>query len=206
MAYVIVGLGNPGEEYTNTRHNTGRIILEIAKKSFDDCSNWELDKKNKVLISKANAGGNLPAGRHGKVLLAMPDNFMNNSGGSIKSFIKSPKDAENLMVIHDDLDLAIGTMKISFNRGSGGHKGVESIIKNIKTEAFVRIRIGISTVTPGGKLKKPKGEKDVAKFILAEFRKSEMDLLKKIGKKVGDAIVTLITEGRGKAMSLYNQA
>ncbi len=198
MAYTIVGLGNPGEEYTNTRHNTGRIILEIAKKSFDDCSNWDLDKKNKVLTSKTSVGGK-------KVLLAMPDNFMNNSGGSIRSLIKSAKDAENLVVIHDDLDLAIGAMKISFNRGSGGHKGVESIIKNIKTEAFVRIRIGISTVTPGGKLKKPKGDKDVAKFIMAEFRKPEMDLLKKIGKKVGDAIVTLITEGRGKAMSLYNQ-
>lgn len=199
MAYLIAGLGNPGEEYINTRHNTGRIILEMVKKSLGEFSPWELDKKNKVLVSKGSV-------ENKKILLAMPDNYMNNSGGTLKSFIKSAKDAENLFVIHDDLDLPIGSMKISFNRGSGGHRGVESIMKSIKTEAFVRFKIGITPQAPSGKLKKPKGEKDVEKFILGEFKKPEIDLLKKVGKKVSGAVVSLVTEGRGKAMSIYNQA
>ena len=198
--YIIVGLGNPGEEYKGTRHNAGRIILENIKKIFSknsDFSDWENDKKLRALKSEGKVGKQ-------KILLIEPENFMNNSGGSVKSLVTSKKKAEELIVIHDDLDLPIGKHKITFNRGSGGHKGVDSIISNIKTEGFVRYRIGISPVTPGGKMKKPHGEKDVTALIMGNFKEKEIEELKKLGKKLAEATKMIIEEGREKAMSLYN--
>ena len=194
--HYITALGNPGEEYKNTRHNVGRIALEefVKKNGF---SNLVPDKKLKSLSSQGKIGKE-------KLYLIEPETFMNKSGLSVKPIITSKKKAENLIVIHDDLDLPIGKFKISFNKSSGGHRGVESIIKAIKTEAFTRVRIGISPSTPSGKLKKPKGEKEVADFILGEFKKSEMETLKKISKKVAAALEMLIMEGREKAMGEFN--
>ena len=198
MSYVIAGLGNPGEDCKSTRHNTGRLVLEYLKNSSAaDFFDWKKDIKNKALISLGKLGGK-------KLTLLEPDNFMNNSGQSLRSVVVSKRAAEELIVIHDDLDLPLGKFRISFNRGPGGHNGVRSIIKNIKTEAFIRIRVGISSSTLGGKLKKPQGEKDVEKFILGEFKKPELDILKKVSKKIADAVSVLITDGREKAMSFYN--
>lgn len=195
MKYI-VALGNPGEEYKNTRHNVGRIVLaEFAKKN--NFSDWSPDKKLKAISSEGKIGKD-------KVHLIEPETFMNKSGLSLQPIITSKKKAEDLVVIHDDLDLPIRKFKISFNKSSGGHRGVESIIKAIKTEAFTRVRVGISPATPSGKLKKPKGEKEVADFILGEFKKSEMETLKKISKKVSDALEMLIIEGREKAMGEFN--
>lgn len=200
MSFLIVGLGNPGDEYKGTRHNTGRIILENIRKAFSkdfDFSEWESDKKLKALKSEGKIGKE-------KILLLEPDNFMNNSGGSLKPLITSKKKAEELIVIHDDLDLPIGKYKITFNRGPGGHKGVMSIMKNIKTEGFIRYKIGISPVTPGGKMKKPSGEKDVTSLIMGNFRDKEIDEIKKISKRLVEATRMIIEEGREKGMSLYN--
>ena len=195
--HYIVALGNPGEEYKNTRHNVGRVILEeFFKKNY--FSEWTIDKKLKALSSEGKIGKE-------KVLLIEPETFMNKSGLSVQSIITNKKKAEGLIVIHDDLDLPIGKFKISFNKSSGGHRGVESIIKIIKTEAFVRVRIGISPTTSSGKLKKPKGEKDVGDFILGKFKKSEIETLKKISKKVAKVLEMIITEGREKAMGEFNR-
>jgi len=196
--HYIVALGNPGEEYKNPRHNVGRIALEefVKKNKFSD---WVPDKKLKSLSSEGKI-------RKEKVLLIEPETFMNKSGLSLQSIITSKKKAENLIVIHDDLDLPIGKFKISFNKSSGGHRGVESIIKAIKTEAFTRVRVGISPATPSGKLKKPKGEKEVGDFILGEFKKNEMEILKKLSKKVTEALEMIIAEGREKAMGEFNRS
>lgn len=196
MSYIIVGLGNPGEEYKNTRHNTGRIILEQIRKK-NDCNEWEKDKKTNSLVSKGSIGKE-------KVLLVEPEGFMNKSGISLKTLITSVKKANSLIVIYDDLDLPIGTMKISFNKSSGGHRGVESIIKAIKTQEFIRFRIGISPATASGKLRKPTGPQAVEKHILGEFKKPELETLKKVGKKVSEATEVLVTESLGKAMTLFN--
>src|ERR1700733_6443483 len=149
MSYIIVGLGNPGEEYAETRHNTGRMLVQLFGKMHD--AEWKVDKKLSAQIAKVKIGKQT-------VTLVLPDTFMNNSGKSVKPLVTSIKSAEKLLVIYDDLDLPFGSAKISFNKSSGGHKGLESIIKNIKTEKFARIRVGISPVTPSGKIKKPKGE------------------------------------------------
>lgn len=194
--FTIVGLGNPGKEYEKTRHNVGRIILsQIAKKN--DFSIWKTDMKTKSLQTTGKLDKQ-------KVLFVFPETFMNNSGLSIKPLIKSKNDLEKLVVVYDDLDLPIGTIKISYNRSSGGHNGLESIIKNVKSEAFTRVRVGVSPITPGGKLKKPKGEKAVVDFLLKDFRESEMTELKKVSKKIDDALTIITNEGRLKAMTLYN--
>ncbi len=199
MQYIIVGLGNPGEEYTNTRHNAGRIVLEfIAKKQgiADDKNGW---KKDNVLLS------NVAKGKIGKdnVTLLEPLTFMNKSGSALKTLITSEKKAESLIVIHDDLDIPLGSMKIVFNRGAGGHRGVESIIKNIKTEKFIRIRIGISPTTASGKIRKPAGDK-IDGFIVGEFKKSELEQIQKIAKKINDVVEKILSADVFSAMTEFN--
>lgn len=214
MNYVIVGLGNPGEEYAHTRHNTGRMVLEQVRKKYD-CSGWEADRKLKALVaeglirSESVRPTSGKAGRLGKiekkVILVLPETFMNNSGKSVVLFVKSKKDAARLIVIYDDLDLPLGAMKISWNRGSGGHNGLESVIKALKTREFLRLRIGISPGTPSGKIKKPIGDKAVEAHILGKFREKEIDILKKVSKRAADAIAMLVADGREKAMSEFNK-
>ncbi len=196
MSYTIVGLGNPGEEYENTRHNVGRIVLEYfrTKNNFSD---WEKNKKNKALHSEGKIGKS-------KILLVEPDNFMNNSGKSLSPVITSVKKAEKLVVIYDDIDLPLGTLKISFNRGSGGHRGVESIIKSVKTKAFIRLRVGVAPTTPSGKIKKPKGEQKVLDFLMGEFKSKEKDVLKKTKKNATATLEMIILEGKEKAAGEFN--
>lgn len=196
MSYLIVGLGNPGEEYTKSRHNAGRIVLEqfLKKNDFGD---FETDKTINALKAKGVVAEE-------KVSVVLPETFMNNSGKSLVKLITSKKQAEKLVVVYDDMDLPVGKIKISFNRSSGGHNGVESIIKSIKTEEFVRVRIGVTPQLASGKLKKPKGEEAVHKFILGKFSPNETEVLKKVSKVVNEAIISIITEGREQAMGKFN--
>lgn len=205
MSYVLVGLGNPGADYENTHHNTGRIVLEYFRiaQNFPD---WEFDKKLNALVSSGKIGAQ-------KVLLGEPETFMNKSGNALKQIQDSglrtqvknkKKEIVNLAVIHDDLDIPFGKFKISFNKSSGGHRGVKSIIKALKTQAFVRVRVGISSVTPKGAIKKPHGEEVVNKFILARFKPVELNELKKLAKRIAEGLVCLIVDGMEKAMSQYN--
>lgn len=187
--YTIVGLGNPGEEYKGTRHNTGRMIVEDFAKSRK-FPGWVYDKKSNALKIENKI-------KKGKVLLLLPETFMNNSGNAVVKFINSKKKAEKLIIAHDDLDLSLGKFKISFARGSGGHKGVESVIKKIKTEKFIRIRVGTSPKN------KPFG-KNLIKFLMGEFTPRELLIFKKTSKKIASAIEMIILEGLQKAMSSFN--
>lgn len=174
--YIVVGLGNPGDKYERTRHNTGRLAEEFISNS---------DKvKAKFLFSDA---------------------FMNKSGKFVSKFVKSKKAAEKLIVLYDDLDLPLGRLKLSFGRSSGGHRGVESVIRALKTEDFIRIRIGIAPTTASGKVKKPKGEKAVLDFILGEWRPAEEAILKKVFKKILEALEMVVVEGPDAAMNRFNQ-
>lgn len=174
---LVVGLGNPGDEYKNTRHNAGRILVNLVE--------GKVDQKLKIKF-------------------ITPDTFMNNSGRAVAPLVKSKKDLKDLIVIYDDVDLPLGSMRIAFNRSAGGHNGLRSVIKSLKTEEFLRIRIGISPATPSGKVRKPKGEKAVLNFLLGEFKKSELETLKKLSKKIALAVETIFSESKEKAMSLYN--
>ena len=142
--------------------------------------------------------------KNDKIKFITPDTFMNNSGKAIVPLVKSKKDLKDLVVIYDDIDLPLGKMKISFNRSSGGHNGLGSVIKALKSQEFLRIRIGISPETPSGKIRKPKGEKAVINFILSEFKKPELETLKKLSKKVTQMVEVIFSEGKDKAMSIFN--
>jgi PTH1 family peptidyl-tRNA hydrolase len=170
---LIVGLGNPGKKYENTRHNIGSKV--INKLEF-------LNLKN--------------------VILKKPTVFMNESGRAMKTLIKTynikPK---NLIIIHDDLDLLFGRIKISVNRGAAGHKGVESIIKELKTKNFVRFRIGIK---PKNNEQRTKNNINVKKFVLEKFSKDEKKIVKKLIKKTAEVIEFAIKQGIEKAMNKYN--
>lgn len=193
--FIIVGLGNPGKEYEETRHNTGRIILSLFAKKFE-FPELSYDKKLNSLKSETKLGKS-------ELMLLLPETFMNKSGEPLKKIITSKAKAANLVVIHDDLDIPLGKFKISFNRGSAGHKGIESIIKNIKTEGFIRIRVGITPTTPKGKLKKPENTK-LLDFIVKKFKDEELKKIKGISKNIFEAL-ELITKGElNKAMSSFN--
>jgi len=196
MTWIIIGLGNPGEEYENTRHNTGRMALEYAGKRLG-AGEWKVNKATKATVAKVSIGKT-------PIVFVLPDTFMNKSGAAAAKYVKSMKAAEHMIVVHDDLDLPLGSIKLSFNRGSGGHKGVESIARAVKTKKFTRIRIGVSRATAGGKIKKPAGEDEVIDFILAPFKPAELTELKTVFKKATDAIETIVTEGPERAMNRFN--
>lgn len=195
-SFVFVGLGNPGEEYENTRHNTGRDALFYFAKE-NNFSDWVFDKKLDALVSNGKIKKN-------EIKLVVPEAFMNKSGLSVKPLITSLKKAESLVVLYDEIDLPFGKTKIVFDRGSGGHKGLESIVRQIKTGKFTRIRIGVSPTTPTGKTKKPKGEDAVVKFILGKFKPDEQKEIKKVFKKISEILETIVTEDRLVAMNRFN--
>ncbi len=196
MPYIIAGLGNPGEEYEGTRHNTGRIVLEHVAKEFGG-DEFEFNKKINARVTEGKIGKE-------KVTFIEPETFMNRSGSTISSLVKSVKAAEKLIVIYDDFNLPLGRIKLSFNRSSGGHNGLESIIKAVKTEAFLRIRIGVAPVSAKGEAKTPHGDEKIEKFILGKFKDDEMKEIKKSAKKAIEALELTIKEGREKAMSVAN--
>ncbi len=171
MKYII-GLGNPEAQYEGSRHNVGREIVTKFAKKFD-FKDFEYDKKINAQVSVGKIGKE-------QVTLILPDTYMNNSGNAVKKLITSAKKAEQMTVVYDDLDLGLGNLKISFNKSDGGHNGLASIIRAVKTEKFPRLRVGISTELASGKIKKPKGEEAVVKHVLGKFSPKEQLVLKKV--------------------------
>lgn len=174
---LVVGLGNPGEKYKKTRHNTGFIAVEAIALNFsaqggagsEQFSAWHLNTKFNAMVSEGVVGNK-------KIILAKPQTFMNESGKAVKAiaaYYKIP--AENTTVIHDDLDIALGEYKIVKNRGSAGHKGVQSIIDNLGIKDFMRIRIGI-----GVENKKT----SIEAFVLENFSKEEEKIITEVIEKV----------------------
>jgi PTH1 family peptidyl-tRNA hydrolase len=205
--FYIVGLGNPGEEYENSRHNTGRMAVQKLLKDLK-MGDFEFNKKAHSLVSEGKVGKE-------KVILFLPETFMNKSGSGVSYWVKprtgKDKSQQGLVVVHDDLDLPMGTLKISYNKGVGGHRGLESVVKAVKTKEFVRVRIGISPATAKGVAKKPglglspkAAENAVIDFILGKFKPKETEILKKVFKKASEAIQSVVSDGRDRAMNIYN--
>ena len=153
---IIVGLGNPGKKYNDTPHNIGfEAVDEFAKENnFPD---FRLSEKFKAQMSEK-----------GNIILAKPKTFMNNSGKCVSALVNFYKGKE-LIIIHDDIDLELGKIRISKNRGSAGHKGVESIIKGLGTKDFIRVRIGI---------KPEQSMLDTEKYVLKKFDKEGKKTIK----------------------------
>jgi len=191
---LIIGLGNPGKEYGNTRHSLGFMAVGAfaEKHAFPAFAMME----DNTMVSESQFANKT-------VILAKPQTFMNKSGYSAKKMVKyyslPNKILPNLWVINDDLDIPQGKIKISQNRGAAGHKGVQSIIDQLKTKNFVRFRIGIAPLT--APLKKIPGDKLVLKK-LSPAEKIEFD--KAIDSTVS-ALELALSEGIGKSMTEFNQ-
>jgi len=187
---LIVGLGNPGRSYTSNRHNIGFICLSHFARALA----IKFDRKQALArIGTGAAAGN-------KVVLARPQTYMNNSGQSVsrllRKFAVNPKD---LLVIHDDLDLPLAKIRISSGSGSGGHKGISSIIQELGTRDFTRIRVGI------GRPANPNpSEDDIIAFVLSDFTPQERKAITPVIPKVSEAILCLLTEGLTTAMNKFN--
>lgn len=186
--HIFVGLGNPGSEYAGTRHNVGRETLLAAQKKFG-LPAFALDPNLRALVSAGKIAGE-------RVVFVLPETFVNKSGTAVApaliTFKAKPKD---FILIHDDVDMLLGRTKLSFGKNSGGHKGVESVMRALKTKDFWRMRIGIQ------KKRRVPGED----LVLQKFRGDERAAVKKIIRKNVDAVGVIVTVGPEHAMNAYNQ-
>ena len=193
MKTIIIGLGNPGKKFENTRHNVGfeavnRIAGNFQFPIFNFQSNFNAE------ISKGEISGN-------KVILVKPQTYMNESGKSVKKILIKIKDQiSNIIVIHDDVDLPVGKIKIVKDRGSAGHKGVESIIKAVGNENLIRVRIGIAPRHTCALVHRGKAEK----MVLKRFSKEEQKIINQVIYKTAEAIDSLLKNGAEKTMNEYN--
>lgn len=184
--YVIVGLGNPGKQYENTRHNVGFNVIDILAKEYD-ISVTKI--KHKALIGEGRVGSE-------KILLVKPQTYMNLSGETLIDIYKYYKvDLSNIIVVYDDIDLDVGKIRIR-KKGSGGtHNGMRSITKCLGSNDFPRVRVGVS---------KPMQGQDLADFVLSRFRKEEADSINEGLEKTCRAIDCIIRENIDMSMNKYN--
>lgn len=184
--YLIVGLGNPGKQYQNTRHNFGFMVLDELAKTL----NIEFSRmQHQAMVTKTHYHERL-------LILAKPRTFMNNSGRSVRAlanFYKIPN--ENILVIFDDADLDFETIRLRKEGGSSGQKGMASIIQSLGTEGFPRMRLGLG---------RPHGRMETADFVLLPFSKQEQETLPFLLKKAVEAVLTFVDEGIDAAMNQYN--
>lgn len=198
---LLVGLGNPGEKYEKTRHNLGFVVLNHLLKKIENLDNsfWDEEKKIKSQTKKVNIKGSA-------VLLIKPLTFMNDSGNAVaaaSSYYKiSPED---IIVIHDDLDLPLGKIRVRFGGGHGGHKGVESVIKYLNTDKFLRIRLGIGHPHHHeGKLKEGKSHIAVEDYVLSVFSSSDKGKVKTMTTQVVKIVDQIMAHGIDLYLSKFN--
>ncbi|HFC76898.1 MAG TPA: aminoacyl-tRNA hydrolase [Candidatus Moranbacteria bacterium] len=186
---LIIGLGNPGEEYKKNRHNVGFIFLDKIKQDFG-FSDFEFNKKFNAKISEKKQASFIKKifSTNKKIILVKPQTFMNRSGEAIQKIISFYKiTSKNIIVIHDDLDIPIGSYKISTKSSAGGHNGVQDIINKIGNQDFTRIRIGIEK-KDGRQSRKIPGQK----FVLQNFTEEELASLEKLFKDI-DIVHSLLS-------------
>ena len=185
--YVIVGLGNPGRKYENTRHNVGFAVIDKLSK---DCDIKVNKSKHSAKIGEGTIEGE-------KVVLAKPQTYMNLSGMSVRSlmdFYKIDPESE-LIIISDDIDLPTGNLRIRKSGSAGGHNGLKSIIANVGTQGFTRIRVGVGAKVEG---------EDLADHVLGHFNKDDAKIIEIAAETAAEAIKTMLTEGVDKAMNKFN--
>jgi PTH1 family peptidyl-tRNA hydrolase len=184
--FLIVGLGNPGREYKDNRHNVGFMLIDRLSVRL----NARMSRlQAKALVASVNYEDQ-------KLILAKPQTYMNLSGQSIQAlahFYKLP--LENMLVAHDDLDLPFGTIRIRPGGGPGGQKGVASTIERLGSKGFPRLRIGID---------RPPGRMDPSAYVLQDFDKGDLTLLSEILDHAADAVFTFVTAGLNTAMNQFN--
>lgn len=200
---LIVGLGNPGDKYNFTRHNLGFMVLDKFLKEFESAGKavWEENKKFKSDIVQIE--WQPKKNKLEKVILAKPKTYMNNSGmgvSAIKDFFKIP--TEDIWVVHDEIDLPLGFMKIRLGGASAGHRGIESIINSLGTDKFWRFRMGIGN---DERIKtKNQKQKHIDDFVLSEFETDEKRKAKELVKRGVKALESGLEDGLTAAMNRFN--
>lgn len=185
---IVVGLGNPGKRYGRGRHNLGFMVVDhlaaehcisVSEKKYHSLvGDWELD--------------------HERVVLVKPQSYMNRSGEAITSLFRYlPVSAKDLVVIHDDLDLPFGRIRLRGKGSAAGHRGILSILEVLGNENFFRIRIGIG---------RPPGGVEPTDFVLSPFTGEELPLLEQVVSRAAQAVQTLLTDGPRQAMEKFNQS
>ncbi len=183
---TIIGLGNVGEEYKNTRHNVAWIIFNTLISE----DRWQKNKYAESDLASTRIADT-------DILMVKPLTFMNESGRVLPYLMKTyGTTVDNLIVLQDDIDLPLGIIKISHDRGDGGHNGIKSIMHQLDSKEFVRIRVGVSILDTEGVLRKPD--------VLGNFSQDEMTQIDTVSQKVGKIIETITLSGHQKAMTMYN--
>ena len=186
--YLIVGLGNPGREYRETRHNVGFMLLDrLAGRMNSSFSRVEA----KALFTRGDYAGH-------RLLLAKPQTYMNLSGQAVGSLAQYYKvSTEKILIAYDDVDLPLSNLRLRASGGSGGHRGMNSIIERLGTQDFPRLRIGIG---------RQPGRMEAADYVLQVFSKDEIDLLSESLDRGVEAVLTFVTKGISAAMNQFNPA
>jgi PTH1 family peptidyl-tRNA hydrolase len=196
MKYYVVGLGNPGSEYASTRHNAGRLAVEYLAEQME-ASSWRMDKKTRT----QRASGVSEDGSEFECVL--PEVYMNCSGEVVASLVAQGCALEQLIILHDDIDLPFGTMRISFDRGAGGHNGIRSITQSLNTSAFLRVRIGVLPMKEGVPIK-PASKQGVERFLLRPMHHDDVAQFQKMLPFVYTAVRLIASDGVAVAMERCN--
>ena len=185
--YIIAGLGNPGKEYENTRHNIG---FDVIDRLAEEENIAVMESKHKALIGKGYVAGQ-------KVILAKPQTFMNLSGESIREIVDYYKvdDTTELIVISDDISLDVGQLRIREKGSAGGHNGIKNIILHLGTEVFPRIKVGVG--------EKPKGW-DLADYVLGRYSAEDRKIIDEAQKEAAEAVKMMVMDDVRGAMNRYN--
>ena len=185
---LVVGLGNPGPQYARTRHNVGAEVVEVLAARHGERLKMG---KERALVAEARIGGR-------RVALAFPQTYMNDSGLSVAPLVRrfGVEDLSRLVVVHDELDLPVGRMKVKVGGGLAGHNGLRSIKAHLKDDGFVRIRIGVG--------KPPGGKEQGANHVLKPPGKAERAELDVVVQEAADAVEAILAEGAAAAMNRFN--
>ena len=184
--WIVAGLGNPGAKYEDTRHNAGAMVLDVL---LSRTGGSLKSHKSGCLIAEVNVEGS-------RVVLARPTSYMNLSGRPVRqlaTFYKVP--AEQIVIVHDELDVPFGDIRVKVGGGTAGHNGLKSVAEHLGSKDFPRVRFGVG---------RPRGGRDAASWVLERFSGSERKELPELLSTAADATETLITEGPEKAMNTHN--
>jgi PTH1 family peptidyl-tRNA hydrolase len=184
---LVVGLGNPGAEYAGTRHNVGAAVVELLARRHGGSFK---KTKEKSLVAETRIGDR-------RVALAFPQTYMNESGQAVGSLVRRHKidDLHRLVVVHDELDLPVGSLRVKVGGGLAGHNGLRSIKAHLHSGEFIRVRIGVG---------KPPSAATGAEYVLRRPSKAERDELDAIVARAADAVETILRDGADRAMAAFN--
>lgn len=196
--FYLFGLGNPGEKYEQTPHNIGKTYASYYMSENKDSLSSPRDVRNKYKISKGVFCEECLS------VIYPTGTYMNSSGDCTLDI--DHEDRRNLIVIYDDIDLAVGEIKISFNRGDGGHNGIRDIVKKMRTKEFTRIRVGVCPLDFFGKKRKPKGHAAINRYLVDKklSKRSSMVFQDKVFTKIDQAIDEILKNGSQSAMNKFN--